>query len=192
MQEAIRAQIDEHVHLALEVRAMADEIAEVASLMAACLRDGGKICWMGNGGSAADCQHLAAEFVGRFRRERGGLPSIAFTTDTSIITAVANDFGFEEIFARQIEALCTPSDLVVGISTSGSSENVLAGIRRATALGACTVGFAGGDGGSLRDAARHCLVVPAGAPARVQEAHIMIGHVLCDLVEAAVLSERAE
>ena len=151
--------------------------------MVEALQNGGKICFMGNGGSAADSQHLAAELVGRFQMERGGMASIAFTTDTSILTAVANDYGYDEIFARQVEALCSPNDVVVGLSTSGNSNNVLKGIHKAKEMGIFTVGLAGKDGGQLKEEADLAFVVPSPKAARVQEAHIFIGHSLCEVIE---------
>lgn len=151
-----------------------------------CLARGGRIFWLGNGGSAADCQHLAAELVGRFERERKGLASIALTTDTSALTAIANDCGFDQVFARQVEALCRPGDLVVGISTSGNSRNVLEAIRTAVSKKIRTVGLSGRDGGKLTAEADICLVVASNNTARIQEAHILIGHILCDLAERRV------
>lgn len=166
------------------------QIQRVAERMVATLRQGGVIYWLGNGGSAADCQHLAAELVGRYTRERRGLASVALTTDTSILTAVGNDYGYDTIFARQVEALCRPGDLVVGITTSGNSPNVLLAMTRARELGAFTVGLAGRDGGRLKEGVDECLIVSSPVTARVQEGHILIGHILCDLVEAAMMEAR--
>ena len=182
----IDAGIAAHLEVVQGIRRLAPGIQAVAEAMTGCLGAGGKVLWMGNGGSAADSQHLAAELVGRFTRERPGLPSIALTTDTSILTAVGNDYGYERIFSRQIEALCRPGDVVVGISTSGNSPNVLRAIQQANDNGAVTVGMTGGDGGALRALARHCLVVPSRSTARIQEGHILIGHLLCDWVEEAI------
>jgi D-sedoheptulose 7-phosphate isomerase len=137
---------------------------------------------MGNGGSAADSQHLAADLVGRFMRERRGFASMALTTDTSVLTAVANDYSFEHVFSRQIEALCTPQDIVVAISTSGNSRNVLAGVLAARERGAFTVGLMGATG-DMGDIVDICLRVPSQVTARIQEAHILIGHILCNWVE---------
>jgi len=139
---------------------------------------------MGNGGSAADSQHIAAEIVGRFKKERRGLAAIALTTDTSIITSVGNDFGYDYIFARQIEALCRPEDVVIGITTSGNSKNIVAAIEEANKLGAITIGLTGGTGGKLTALCKHNLIMPSSETARVQEAHIFIGHSLCDLLES--------
>jgi D-sedoheptulose 7-phosphate isomerase len=149
-----------------------------------CLDGGGCVYWLGNGGSAADCQHLAAELIGRFERERGGYSSVALTTDSSVLTSVGNDYGFELIFARQIEALCRPRDLVIGISTSGNSLNVLRALEAARLRGVTTIGLSGCGGGRLKEVADLCLIVPADNTARIQEAHILIGHILCDLVES--------
>lgn len=173
----------EHLEVIRSLEASSDVIEAIAGKMTACLREGGKICFMGNGGSAADSQHLAAEFVGRFQMERGALPSIALTTDTSILTAVANDYGYEAVFERQVEALVRAGDVVVGISTSGNSPNVLKAMRKAAAAGACTVGFTGESGGRLAEECELCLKVPSGKAARIQEGHILAGHSLCELVE---------
>jgi D-sedoheptulose 7-phosphate isomerase len=178
--------IDDHLQTIAAVKALVPDIERLAARVSECLANGGKVCWMGNGGSAADSQHIAAELVGRFERERRGLAAVALTTDTSILTAVSNDYGYERVFARQVEALCTPADVVVGISTSGNSRNVLEALDVAGTLGAYRVGLAGGDGGKLHEHADLCLVVPSSNTARVQEAHILIGHILCDLVEAGV------
>jgi D-sedoheptulose 7-phosphate isomerase len=151
--------------------------------MAETLRFGGKILWCGNGGSAGDSQHLAAEVVGRFRRERRGLPSIALTTDTSILTAVANDYGFEAVFARQVEALGNAGDLLVGMSTSGNSQNVVAALACGRAQGLATVAFTGAGGGKLASLADHLFAVESRDTARIQEAHMLAGHMLCDWVE---------
>jgi len=149
-----------------------------------CLRNGGKILLMGNGGSAADCQHIAAEIVGRYKVERKGLPAIALTTDSSILTSVGNDYGFEYIFSRQVEALCTAKDIVIGISTSGNSANVVAGIEAARREQAYTVAMTGVGGGMLAELCDVTLAIPSGDTPRVQEAHILIGHILCELAEA--------
>ncbi|MEA3278111.1 MAG: D-sedoheptulose 7-phosphate isomerase [Pseudomonadota bacterium] len=184
MHQSIRETIAEHLRVVEAVATLSNEIAGAADRMIECIGNGGKLCWCGNGGSAADSQHLAAEMVVRFERERRGLPAMAFNTDTSILTAVGNDLGFERIFARQVEALMRPDDLLVAISTSGTSSNILQAVRTANEKGIETLGLTGRDGGILLDLADHCLVVPSGNTARIQEAHILIGHILCDLVEA--------
>jgi D-sedoheptulose 7-phosphate isomerase len=163
-----------------------DTILEVAGIMASAIKDGNKILLFGNGGSAADAQHIAAEIVGRFRKERGPLPAIALTTDTSVLTAVGNDYGFETIFERQVEALCLPGDVAIGITTSGNSENVIRGIRKAHDLGATTVAFTGRNGGRVAQVAHYTFVVPSYETPRIQECHITLGHVLCELIDEMV------
>ena len=152
----------------------------------AVLKRGNKIIIFGNGGSAADAQHIATELVVRYRKNRRALPAIALTTDTSALTAIGNDFGFDHLFSRQIEALCVKGDLVIGISTSGNSENVLRALKSARDMGAVTVAFGGGDGGKMKTLADYSLVVPTNVTARIQEMHITIGHMLCGAVEQAM------
>jgi D-sedoheptulose 7-phosphate isomerase len=173
----------DHQSTIASLSSMIPLIRSVARRMSATIRNGGKILWMGNGGSAADSQHLAAEFVGRFTRERRALAAMALTTDSSILTAVGNDYGYDAVFVRQVEALCAPLDTVVGISTSGNSPNILLAMAAARRLGAFTVGFSGRDGGQLATSVDLCLTVPSPVTARIQEAHILIGHILCDWVE---------
>ncbi len=159
--------------------------------MTDCLLQGNKILWCGNGGSAAEAQHLAAELVGRFRSERRALPSIALTADTSVLTAIANDCGFAEVFDRQLEALCAPGDVVVGISTSGKSRNVCAALQRARELGAFTVAMTGETGGHLASYSDVCLRVASTDTARIQEGHLLLGHILCEWIELATCIDRA-
>ena len=163
-----------------------ERIYEVGSIMATALKDGNKIILFGNGGSAADAQHIAAEIVGRFKRERRALPAIALTTDTSILTAVGNDYGFETIFERQIEALCTPGDVAIGITTSGESENVIRGLKKAHDLEATTVAFTGRNGGRVAEIAHYSFIVPSYETPRIQECHITLGHVLCEIIDQMV------
>ena len=158
-------------------------IVEGAAMLTECLESGGKLLFFGNGGSAADAQHLAAEFVGRFVKERRALPAIAFTTDSSILTAVGNDYGFDQVFSRQVEALGLPNDVAIGISTSGNSPNVLLALKEASKRGLKTIGLAGKDGGELARCVDLAIVVPASNTARIQECHIAIGHLFCELVE---------
>src|SRR5262249_12053997 len=164
----------------------AGRILEVGETIARALRDGGKVLAFGNGGSAADAQNLASELVGRFQRPRKGLAAIALTTDTSILTAVANDFGFETVFRRQVEALGRPGDVAVAISTSGRSPNVLAAVRAARALSLLTVGLTGHGRGRLAPPGAQLLDVPHPLAARIQEVHIMVVHLLCQIVEEAM------
>jgi D-sedoheptulose 7-phosphate isomerase len=156
-----------------------DKIAEVIEQCKSTLKNGGTIFFMGNGGSAADSQHLAAEFIGRFKNERRSLRSIALTTDTSILTCIGNDYGYDYVFKRQVEGLVKKGDIVVGISTSGNSSNVISAIKAAKNLGAVTIGFLGKDGGKLKDICDIDLTIPSENTARVQEAHITIGHIIC-------------
>ena len=162
-------------------------VNRIARTLIAAFSAGRKVLWMGNGGSAADAQHLAAEFSGRFLRERGGLPSESLTVNTSALTAIANDFGYEQVFARQVEAFVLPGDVVVGITTSGSSPNVLRALEAATRQGATTVAFTGNGGGAAAELADLVLLGPHGYSALVQEVHITLGHIICDLVEQDLL-----
>jgi D-sedoheptulose 7-phosphate isomerase len=187
---SLQRAIAEHIQVFRNLESLQPLIDEAAAQMIDCLRSGGKVCWMGNGGSAADSQHLAAELVGRFTRERRGLASIALTTDSSILTCIGNDYGYDAVFARQVEALCRPGDVLVGITTSGNSPNVVAAMRRAREVGGIfRIGMTGESGGALSDESELLLAVPAAVTARVQEAHIFLGHHLCDLVEASFAAE---
>jgi len=177
-----KAQLEEHRTVIASLEKIQQTIEQAAARMVRALRERGKVLWAGNGGSAADSQHLAAELVGRYRRERAGLASVALTTDTSVLTAIANDYGYERVFSRQIEALCQPHDVFVAITTSGNSPNILAAVAAARAIGAFTIGMCG-KGGRLRDAVDLCISVDSTVAARIQEGHIFIGHFMCDLVE---------
>ncbi|MGQ9685981.1 MAG: D-sedoheptulose 7-phosphate isomerase [Thiobacillaceae bacterium] len=187
--EAIAGQLRE---TADNLRAMSADaalhatLAQVAQTCIDALRRGNKILFAGNGGSAADAQHLAGELVSRFNYDRPGLPAFALTTDTSVLTAIGNDYGYEHLFARQIEAVGQPGDVFIGISTSGRSPNVLNALRRARAKGLVTVGFTGRGGGDMPALCDHCLRVPADATPRIQEGHISLGHTLCWLIERAL------
>jgi D-sedoheptulose 7-phosphate isomerase len=164
-------------------------IVQAASIITSCLQSGGKLLLFGNGGSAADAQHLAAEFVGRFLLERRALPAIALTTDSSILTAVGNDYGFEQVFARQIQALGRPGDIAIGISTSGNSPNVLEAMKTARSQGLRTIGLSGKDGRALAQAVDIAIVVSSDNTAQVQECHIAIGHLLCELTERELVGD---
>ncbi len=186
-----RRALDEHLEVFSKLETLAPGVDTLAAKMSSCLASGGKICWLGNGGSAADSEHLAAELVGRFTRERRGLASIALTANTSILTAIGNDYGVDQLFARQIEALCTRRDVVIGLSTSGNSMNVIQALRRARQVGAFTAGLTGGTGGRMVREVDACLIVPSIDTARIQEAHIFIGHLLCEAVESALYFQKA-
>jgi D-sedoheptulose 7-phosphate isomerase len=167
-----------------------EDIIDAAGRIAASIRGGGKILVCGNGGSAADAQHIAAEFVGRFQRERRPLAAIALTTDTSALTSIANDYGYDDVFARQVRALGARGDVALAISTSGRSPNVLRAVDACREIGVETIGLTGGDGGTLQGQVHLCLRVSASThPARIQETHILIGHVLCELVDRRLFGE---
>lgn len=184
--DPISAALSAHLELVQSLEQLRGPIQAFAEQVTTAIERGGRIFWMGNGGSAADSQHLAAELVGRFERERRGLPAIALTTDTAVLTSVANDYGFESVFARQVEALCRPGDLLVGLSTSGNSANVVRAMEHAERLQVYRVGMTGEEGGRLRHCCELWLGVASASTARIQEAHMLIGHILCDLVEQRI------
>ena len=167
----------------------ADRIAQVAKLMAGAFRDGRKVLLFGNGGSATDAAHIAAEFVGRYKRERAPLPAIALATDIAAITCISNDYGFDELFARQVRAHGQKGDIAIAISTSGNSLNVLKGVEAARACDLTTIGWTGGTGGKLGGLVEYPFVVPSIVTARIQESHITLGHVLCELIEEQLLAK---
>ena len=179
-----QALIAEHLQM---VQAMQTECMEdIKAFAEACRRaiaSGNTIYLMGNGGSACDCQHFAAELVGRFQKERQAMAAVALTTDTSILTALANDYGFDIVYSRQIEALVRAGDLVVGLSTSGNSPNVLRGFSAAKARGAATVGLTGRSGGKMKDLCDICIRIPSDVTARIQEAHLLVEHLVCQRIE---------
>ena len=168
-------------------KSQANQIERMVELIVAAYRSGGKVVLFGNGGSAADAQHIAGELMGRFKLERMALPAIALTANTSILTALANDYGFGTVFSRQVEALVNAGDVVIGISTSGNSPNVIKALKAAKAKGAVTIGLTGG-GGRLAGAADLTVAVPSESTPRIQEAHITIGHIVCELVESELAS----
>jgi D-sedoheptulose 7-phosphate isomerase len=175
----------EHDRTLADLRAMiSGPFGQVLAIWERTVRGGGKLLFAGNGGSAADAQHLVAELVVRYKADRPAIAAIALTTDSSILTAGGNDLGYEQVFARQVAALCRPGDALVGISTSGRSPNILAALRTARSLGAATCGLAGGDGGAMADFSDALVVIPSRTTARIQEMHIMVGHMLCEALEA--------
>ncbi len=192
MQNEIKSIFTSHCRAIEEVeRHLSDRIEAVVDLVVEALGKGRKLLIMGNGGSAADAQHFAAEIVGRFKLERRALPAIALTTDTSILTAVGNDYGFDLVFRRQVEALARPGDVVIGISTSGSSNNVYGALLLAREIGCRTVGLLGRDGGSLAGITDIPLVVPVQDTPRIQEVHVTIIHIVCELVEKRLFGEES-
>ena len=162
---------------------LSSEILDAANKIKDCLDAGGKLLLMGNGGSAGDAQHIAAELVGRFKKERKAMPALALTVDTSSLTALGNDYGFDTVFERQMEAHVRENDAVIGISTSGNSENVVRAIKKANSVGAFTIGFLGNDGGKLKDVVNLPIIIPSNDTARIQEVHITIGHIICEIIE---------
>ena len=180
----IHRNFSEHLQTIKLVReAHAEPIKKISQILAQSLANGGTLFWCGNGGSAADSQHLAAELVGRFKKNRKALRSLALTTDTSVLTCVANDYSYDDIFARQVEALGRPGDVLIGISTSGHSENLLRAFKAAKEMNLMTIAMLGKDGGTAKDLADLALIIPSDSTARIQEAHILIGHILCELIE---------
>lgn len=182
---------DRHRESVAVVAAIADDftvLEQIASHMASCLKVGGTLYFCGNGGSAADAQHIAAEFVGRFLLERRPLAAIALPCNSSIITAIGNDYDFSEVFSRQVRALAQPADCVIGISTSGSSKNVVAALEAAREIGASTIGFTGTTGDSMAQLCDHCFRSRSASTPRIQEAHIVAWHLVCEMVERLVAS----
>jgi D-sedoheptulose 7-phosphate isomerase len=167
----------------------ADRIVEVATLIAEAFRNGNKVLLFGNGGSSTDAAHIAAEFVGRYKRERVPLPAIALATDIAAITCIANDYGYEELFARQVRAHGRRGDIAIGISTSGNSPNVLKGVEAARDYGLTTIAWTGANGGKLAGLVDYPFIVPSSVTSRIQESHITLGHVLCELVEDHLLGK---
>ncbi len=168
---------------------MVNLIGEMAMLIIEAYKTGGKVILFGNGGSAADAQHIASELMGRFALERRPFPAVAITTNTSVLTAVANDYGYEDVFSRQVEALADEKDVIIAISTSGNSPSVIKAVNKAHERGAKTIGLTGGNGGKLAPLVDLALIVPSNSTPRIQEAHITIGHIVCELVEKELSSE---
>lgn len=191
MEEKIRSLLKESISVKEKtLKEQSKTIAKIAKRIIQCYRQGKKVIFFGNGGSAADAQHLATELVSRFQKERKSLPAIALTTDTSALTAIGNDYGFEKVFSRQVEAMVEKGDVVVGISTSGNSLNVIEGIKEAKKRGAYTIGFLGATGGKLRSIVDLPLCIPSLNTARIQEAHITVGHIICQIVEEELFKEK--
>jgi D-sedoheptulose 7-phosphate isomerase len=165
-------------------------LLKVADAMTHCLRNGHKILFLGNGGSAADAQHLAAELTGRFLKERASLSGWALTTNTSVLTAIGNDYSYDEVFARQIQGLGSPNDIAFALSTSGNSPNVLRAVAAAREKKLITVALTGRTGGKLRPAVDHCICIPSDQTPRIQEAHILTGHILCELIEESLFGQK--
>jgi len=191
MRERIKDILLESIQVKEEIlRSQIGSIVEIAELMIDCLKKDGKVIVFGNGGSASDSQHIAAELVGRFKKDRSALAGIALTTNTAVLTSLANDYGFDVVFARQVEALGKKNDVVLGISTSGKAKNVALGIKQAKKMGIKTVALSGGDGGEIVKLADVSLLVPSKVTARIQEAHITIAHIICEMIEQELCQEQ--
>jgi D-sedoheptulose 7-phosphate isomerase len=189
-EDLIRETIKESISVKQKISdQLIESIITISDMIAKTLRQNGTVYLFGNGGSAADAQHVAAEFIGRFESERRPLPAEALTTNTSILTAVSNDYDFTEIFTRQVRAKVRPIDVVIGISTSGTSKNVLNGLKEARSIGALTIGFAGSNIAEMSEVSDICLAVPSGRTPRIQEGHIMLWHIICDLVEKSLFED---
>jgi D-sedoheptulose 7-phosphate isomerase len=184
----IQASIDTKASM-LQNPALLDQIVQAATLVTNAYKNNKKTLLAGNGGSAADAQHIAGEFVSRFYFDRPGLASIALTTDTSVITAIGNDYGYEKLFARQVQALGNEGDIFIGISTSGNSPNVLKALEVCKEKGIITIGLTGVTGGKMNDLCDLCIKVPSPETPRIQEAHILIGHIICCIVEEEIFAE---
>lgn len=191
MSDQLRGYLEEHLAVARQMESLLPKVEEVAQAIVGAMADGGRVYAFGNGGSAADAQHFTAELVGRYRRERRPLPAFSLTTDPSAVTCIGNDYSFADLFARQVEGVVSAGDVVVGITTSGNSENVVRGLEAARARGAVTVALTGGSGGKVAALADHALVVPAGTTARIQEMHILMIHMICERIDDWVLGERS-
>jgi D-sedoheptulose 7-phosphate isomerase len=185
----IESRIQEGIGIRRNLLSQIETIASIAGLMIEAYRHDNKVILFGNGGSAADAQHIAAELLGKFYLERQPLPAEALNVNTSLLTAIGNDYGFDQVFARQIEALGNHGDIAIAISTSGNSPNVLEAIGVARRKGMVTIGLTGANGGRLKGAAEYCVCVPSRETAPIQEAHILIGHILCEIVEKALFSK---
>lgn len=177
--------LDEHIEVVSNLNILCKDIKNVAELCVLTLKNNGKIILFGNGGSAADAQHIAAELTGRYKTERRGLPAIAITTDTSAITAIGNDYGYERVFDRQIESLANKGDVLIGISTSGNSENVINGFKIGKEIGCSCIGLSGRNGGKMNNICDMNIVVPSDNTPRIQESHILIGHIICEFIDEA-------
>jgi D-sedoheptulose 7-phosphate isomerase len=187
MKQVIKKQFIEHIEIFnISMNDLISSIEDAAQLCIESINNGGKILLIGNGGSAADAQHIAAELVGRYKAERNAIPAIALTTDSSILTSISNDYGYSNVFARQVEALANKLDVIIAISTSGNSKNVINALKVANQIGCKSIGLTGSTGGKLRETCNVNLIVPSEDTARIQEIHIFIGHTICHLIEGKV------
>jgi D-sedoheptulose 7-phosphate isomerase len=185
--QSIADELQEHIDVATKMKALLTNIQEAADLIANAFKNGNKVLLFGNGGSAADAQHIAAELTGRYKIERQALPAIALTTDTSALTAISNDYGYDNVFTRQIEAFASDGDIVIGISTSGSSKNIINALRSAKEKGCICIGLSGNSGGQMNGICDINLIVPSTNTPRIQEMHIFIGHTMCQTIDQKYL-----
>lgn len=183
MEKIIINEINNHIQVSNTLHGLSKQIMQCSILCINTLKKGGKILLFGNGGSAADAQHIAAELVGRYKLDRKGLPAIALTTDSSNLTSIGNDFGYEQIFVRQVEALAKSGDIAIGFSTSGKSKNVIEGLKTANKLNCQTIGFCGNDSLEMSKLCTISLTIPSDDTPRIQEMHILLGHILCHLID---------
>jgi len=184
MDKIIKSALAEHKKAFQILEQNLDKLKDISDLFIYCLKNNGKLIFIGNGGSAADAQHLAAEFSGRFKKNRAPLAGLALTTNTSALTAIGNDFGFEEIFSRQLQALANNNDVLVALSTSGNSKNIISAVEKAKALGLKTIGFLGNDGGKLKTLVDLALTITCSDTPSIQEMHILAGHIACSITES--------
>jgi len=190
MREVVARELEESANIkTMMARTLSAIIAEAAQIILDAFKEGKEVFLIGNGGSAADAQHIAAELAGRFKLERRGLPAIALTTNTSALTALANDYGYERVFSHQLEALAKDKDILIAITTSGTSPNILKAVETAHSKGVTVIGLTGAKGGKLKDSADLTIMVPSDDTPRIQEAHITIGHIICHLVEKGLFGE---
>tara|TARA_B100001173_G_C15698821_1_gene425168 strand:- start:21 stop:587 length:567 start_codon:yes stop_codon:yes gene_type:complete len=183
MKDIVHQEIYEHIKVANSIFDLSKDIIDCAKLCNECLKNEGKVLLFGNGGSASDAQHIAAELVGRYKMERSGLAAIALTTDTSVITSIGNDFGYNNIFRRQVEAIANKGDILIGISTSGKSDNVINALKLAKKINCTPIGMSGRNGGEMNKICKINLVISSEDTARIQEMHILIGHIICNLID---------
>jgi D-sedoheptulose 7-phosphate isomerase len=184
MKKEIESSLNESIKIRAEILSSSVErVAQIANILVEAFKAGHSLYLMGNGGSAADAQHISGELVGRFKKDRKPLPALALTTDTSVLTAIANDFGYDLCFERQVDAFVKEGDVVFGLSTSGNSANIINAVQSAKKKGAITIAFTGKGGGRLKDHVDVCLEIPSTDTARIQECHITIGHILCSIIE---------
>ena len=189
MKETILFELKSHREIIERViDSLQDDIEKVSTIALETIKNGNKIILMGNGGSAADAQHIAAEFTGRYKKERRGLPAIAITTDTSALTAIGNDYGYQHVFQRQVEALANKGDLLIGISSTGNSENVIEAFKKGKEIGCKSIGLSGKGGGLFNNQCDFNLIVPSQDTPRVQEMHILIGHIICQIIDNSIES----